>query len=369
MQPSSYHIALDHADGHALLGLAVSVAVALALHLLLFRIARRLVRRTKIRSDDLFLRAFFQPSRWLAALLVLMAGMQTIRLGPTVGTWWTIGSAMTLAALVGWLALRFAGAMRRVVEMHSDITVEDNLAARRRMTRVRILHRIAQVTILFLTIAFMLLAVPGVRAVGVTLVASAGLAALAVGAAAQPALKNLIAGIQMAFTEPIRLDDVVIVEGEWGRIEDIRLTYVVVRIWDDRRLVVPVSYFLEQPFQNWTREKAELLGTVFFHVDPSTDVARVREAFVGAVKENRLWDGRVAILQVTEHRPEALELRGLLSARDAAVAFDLRCEVREAVLDYLRREMPEAFIRERVRLDPRGRAAGDVVRDASRSPA
>ncbi|HKX22552.1 MAG TPA: mechanosensitive ion channel domain-containing protein, partial [Rhizorhapis sp.] len=156
-----------------------------------------------------------------------------------------------------------------------------------------------------------------------------------------------IAGIQMAFTEPIRIDDVVIVEGEWGRIEEIRLTYVVVRIWDDRRLVVPVSWFLEKPFQNWTRETSHLLGTVFFHVDPGADVGRIRRKIEEAAAANPRWDKRVAILQVTEHRAEALELRALLSARNAGDAFDLRCDVREAVMKFLRDEMPQALPRNR----------------------
>ena len=350
MQASHFQItlghgdwAIGHADWRALIGLAVSVGVALLVHFLLFRLVQRLSRRTLSQGDDMLLRAIYQPSRWLLALLVLMAGMEALSLGPRAAQWWGIGSAMALAALAGWLALCIAAAMRRFIELHSDISVEDNLAARRRTTRVRILHRIAQVTILFLTIAFMLLAIPGVRAVGVTLVASAGLVALAVGAAAQPALKNLIGGIQMAFTEPIRIDDVVIVEGECGRIEDIHLTYVVVRLWDDRRMVVPVSYFQEKPFQNWTRERADLLGAVVFHVRPSADIGRIRKAFVEAVRSNGRWDGRVAQLQVTEQRPGAVELRGLLSARDASATFNLRCEVREAVLDYMRREMPDAL--------------------------
>ncbi len=350
MQASHFQIALGHGDwaiGHAdwraLIGLAVSVGLALLVHFLLFRLVQRLSRRTRSQGDDMLLRAIYQPSRWLLALLVLMAGMEALTLGPRAAQWWGIGSAMALAALAGWLALCIAAAARRFIELHSDISVEDNLAARRRTTRVRILHRIAQVTILFLTIAFMLLAIPGVRAVGVTLVASAGLVALAVGAAAQPALKNLIGGIQMAFTEPIRIDDVVIVEGECGRIEDIHLTYVVVRLWDDRRMVVPVSYFQEKPFQNWTRERADLLGTVLFHVRPSADIGRIRKAFVEAVRANGRWDGRVAQLQVTEQRPGAVELRGLLSARDASATFSLRCDVREAVLDYMRREMPDAL--------------------------
>jgi len=144
----------------------------------------------------------------------------------------------------------------------------------------------------------------------------------------------------------------VIVEGEWGRIEDITLTFVAVRIWDDRRMVVPVSYFLEKPFQNWTTRTSDLLGTVFFYVDPAADVGRIRDAFVDAVKANSRWDGRVAILQVTDHRADALELRGLLSARNAGIAFDLRCEVREAVMDFLRMQMPEALVRSRHRLEP-----------------
>jgi len=342
-QPSQFPIALGHADWRALAGLAAGAVLALIVHFLIFHLVRRLSRRTKTTGDDLLLQSVYQPSRWLLVLLVVMAGMEAMSLGPRLAQWWAIGSAMALAGLVGWLALRVAAAARRIIELHSDITVEDNLAARRRTTRVRILHRIVQIGIIFLTIAFMLLAIPGVRAIGVTLVASAGLAALAVGAAAQPALKNLISGMQMAFTEPIRLDDIVVIEGEWGRIEDIRLTYVVMRLWDDRRLVVPVSYFLERPFQNWTRDRSDLLGAVLFHVHASADVERIRRAFVDAVQANRHWDGRVATLQVTEQRPGALELRGLLSARYAGVVFDLRCEVREAVVAFMRREMPDAF--------------------------
>src|SRR3546814_3631464 len=160
------------------------------------------------------------------------------------------------------MALSLVGALRHIVELRSDISVADNLRARRRRTRVRILHRIAQFVIGFITVSVMLVAIPGVRAVGVTLMASAGIAGLVLGAAAQPALRNLIAGIQMAFTEPIRLDDVVIIEGEWGRIEDIRLTYVVVRVWDDSRMVCQVSYFLEKPLQNRSDKHTSELKTI-----------------------------------------------------------------------------------------------------------
>lgn len=342
-------ISLSHVSLTALLSIAASVAVAFVVHWALYWIALRVVRRSRV--EPTLLPAIFHPTRWLVVLLALSAGMKSIELGPRVAAIWAIGSRMTFALLVGWLILRGMGAAKTMFERGADISVEDNLKARRQRTKFGILYRIMQCVVLFLVIAMMLIAIPGVRTIGVSLMASAGLAALAVGAAAQPALKNLIAGVQMAFSEPIRLDDVVIIEGEWGRIEEIKLTYVVVRIWDDRRMVVPVSYFLEKPFQNWTTKTSDLLGTVFLYVDPSADVPRIRDKFVEVVKANPRWDGRVAIVQVTDHRADAMELRGLLSARNAGVAFDLRCDVREAMLTFLRTEMPEALVRSRQRLE------------------
>lgn len=331
----------------ALALIAAAIAAALLLHALAFWLMKRLIRRTRREDDDIVLCALQQPVRWLMVLLALGIVVEPLPLGDALERYWSVGSRMVLAAMVGWLAIAFTGALRQIVELRSDISVADNLQARRRRTRVAILHRITQFLIGFITLSMILIAIPGVRTIGVTLMASAGIAGLVLGAAAQPALKNLIAGIQMAFTEPIRIDDVVIVEGEWGRIEEIRLTYVVVRIWDDRRLVVPVSWFLEKPFQNWTRETSHLLGTVFFHVDPRADVGRIRRKIEEAAAANPRWDKRVAILQVTEHRAEALELRALLSARNAGDAFDLRCDVREAVMKFLRDEMPQALPRNR----------------------
>lgn len=341
-------LSLTHITPMAALSIGVSVAVAFLLHWAIYAAVLRLVR---VRMNPVLLPQIFQPTRWLVVLMALAAGIKSIELGPHVEEIWAIGSKMVLALLMGWLILRVLRAARLIAEQQADMSVEDNLKARRRHTRIRILYRIAQSVVAVLVIAMMLIAIPGVRAIGVTLMASAGLVGLAVGAAAQPALKNLIAGIQMAFSEPIRLDDVVIVEGEWGRIEDITLTYVVVRIWDDRRMVVPISYFLEKPFQNWTTKTSDLLGTVFLYVDPTADVERIRAKFIEVTGANSRWDKRVAILQVTDHRADALELRGLLSARNAGIAFDLRCEVREAMLSFLRTEMPEALVRGRQRLE------------------
>lgn len=344
-------LSFNHVSPSGALSIALALVVALVVHWALYRIAMRLVARAGI--EPLLLPAIVQPTRWLVVLLALGAGLKSVTMGPRVAELWSIGSRMTLALLLGWLILSAMRAGKAIVERRADISVEDNLKARRQRTRIGILYRICQCIVAILVIAMMLIAIPGVRTIGVTLMASAGLAGLAVGAAAQPALKNLIAGVQMAFSEPVRLDDVVIVEGEWGRIEDIKLTYVVVRIWDDRRLIVPLSYFLEKPFQNWTTKTSDLLGTIFLYVDPAADVACIREHFVATVSANARWDGRVAILQVTDHRADALELRGLLSARNAGTAFDLRCEVREAMLAFLRDEMPAALVRSRHRVEMR----------------
>jgi small-conductance mechanosensitive channel len=248
---------------------------------------------------------------------------------------------------MGWLALALLRAFSEIVVRKSDLTAPDNLAARRRHTRIGILSRIGSLVILFLTICMMLMTIPGVRTIGVTLMASAGLAGLAIGAAAQPALKNLIAGIQMAFTEPIRIDDVVIISGEWGRVEEIRLTYVVLKLWDERRLVVPISEFLEKPFQNWTRTTSALLGTVLWRFDFAADVARLRSKLEEIVRANPRWDGRFFNMQVTDVSDETIEVRALVTASNADKAFDLRCDVREAILEFVRLEMPEALPRHR----------------------
>lgn len=328
------------------LAVVLWVLIALVLHAALFALGGRISRGTSTPVDDLFFRRIRSPSRWIfVATAFGLSGREVIE-GQAAETFALVMGLVT-PALWGWLAIAIVGFGRDAVDARSDISRVDNLTARRKRTRTGILARIAGFAIIVLTIGAMLLSIPSVRSIGLTLMASAGLAGLAVGAAAQPALKNLIAGIQMAFTEPIRLDDVVIIEGEWGRIEEIRLTYVVVRIWDDRRLIVPVSKFLEDAFQNWTREKSELLGTAFFYLDPLADVARLREWLVGYVGDHPKWDGRAVGLQVTDMRETVMEARALVSAANAGDAFDLRCDVREAGMAWLREAMPHALPRQR----------------------
>lgn len=342
--------------------LILGAGAGLVVHGLATRLLLRLVRETDSQTDDIILQRLIVPTRWIFIAVGMSIAINGAPVDAKTALLLRRIAGLVVPLLLGWLALSALRATRDVVNARSDITAADNLAARRRRTRIGILARIGTFVIIFVTLCLMLLSIPAIRTVGVTLMASAGLIGLAVGAAAQPALKNIIAGIQMAFSEPIRIDDVVIIEGEWGRIEDIRLTYVVVKIWDERRLIVPISKFLDDAFQNWTRESSQLLGTAFLYVDPVADVPALRGQLETVVRRHPKWDGRVVGLQVTDVRPDVLELRALVSAADAGQAFDLRCDVREAMMAFIADQMPEALPRRRAELS--GELAGERLAQA-----
>lgn len=324
---------------------AVALAIALALHTLVFRFLRGVVRRSESETDDIVVRNLARPTRYalLALALVLVA-----RELPFLAGVWERVAGFVMPALIGWIALTIFRALVEAARLRTDISQADNRLARRRRTRLAILSRIVMFAIILITVGLMLLSIPGVRDIGVTMMASAGLAGLAVGAAAQPALKSVIAGFQMALTEPISIDDVVIVAGQWGRIEDIRTSYVVVRVWDERRLIVPTSKFLEDTFENWTRNTSQLLAYVYLHLDPLAVIPPIRAEFERQTKAHALWDGRVCSLQVTESDRQSIEVRLLMSAADASKAFDLRCAIRESMLAWIRENQPEAIARQRV---------------------
>jgi small-conductance mechanosensitive channel len=248
-------------------------------------------------------------------------------------------------ALIGagtWLAVQLAGAIADAVALRFPIDVADNLHARRVRTQTRVLTRSLASVIVVVGLAFALLTFPEVRSLGAGLLASAGVVGLVAGIAARPILGNLLAGLQIAFTQPMRLGDVVIVENEWGTIEEIGRTYVVVAIWDQRRLVVPLQYFIEKPFQNWTRTSSQILGTAFLWVDYAMPVDPLRAELERVCRAApQLWDGRVCLIQVTDTSERAMQLRCLVSAVDAGRAWDLRCLVRERLLDFMRREFPQ----------------------------
>ncbi|MBB3989556.1 mechanosensitive ion channel family protein [Croceicoccus naphthovorans] len=329
----------------AVLAGAVAITVALVVHRLLFGILRKVARGSGSSTDDVLVRRLVRPSRYAFIALALVLAAREI---PALEMAWEKIAGFVMPAIVGWLALAVMHAFIHAMTVRADITVADNRQARRKRTRLAIFSRIGTAIIIFVTVGLMLLSIPGVRDIGVTLMASAGLAGLAVGAAAQPALKSLIAGLQMAITEPISIDDVVIVAGEWGRIEDIKTTYVVVRIWDERRLVVPTTKFLEEPFENWTKKNAQLLGSVMLYVDPATDVGPIRAEFERQIAVHPLFDKRVQNVQVTDLTPSAMEVRLLLSAGNSQELWDLRVAIRESMMDWLRREMPEQIASQRI---------------------
>lgn len=254
--------------------------------------------------------------------------------------------------VMAWLAIRCAGIGREFVINAFDVKIKDNLKARKVHTQIRVIEQIFVTLIVFFAIAAVLMTFDKVRQLGVSLLASAGVLGIILGFAAQKSIATLFAGIQIALTQPIRVDDVVIVEGEWGWIEEITLTYVVVKIWDLRRLVVPITFFLEKPFQNWTRVSADILGTVFIYADYTVPVDVIRTELDRICKSSDLWDGNVCGLQVTNTTATTVEMRALVSAKDSPKAWDLRCLVREKLIDFLQKNYPLSLPRTRVAVDP-----------------
>lgn len=287
----------------------------------------------------------------LRLALIVLALSLVVRIAPIGDRASTVfGNILNVAfiALLGWTAITAVQISSQVYLRRFKLDAEDNLLARKHVTQVGILKRAADILIVIMTIATAMMSFEQVRQYGVSLFASAGVAGLAIGLAARPLLANLIAGVQIAMAQPIRLDDVVFLEGEYGTIEEITTTYVVIKLWDWRRMVVPLSYFIEKPFQNWTRETSALIGSVFLYVDYTVPVEKLREKLMEVARASPLWDGRVVVLQVSDAtKDHTVELRALLSARSAPAAWDLRCEVREKLIAYLQEEYPNALPRTR----------------------
>jgi len=257
-------------------------------------------------------------------------------------------TSMVLVAAIAYVLYRLVDAVCELLLERFPINVADNREARAIHTQISVLRKVAVSVIVLVAFAVMLMVFDQVRQVGATILASAGVAGIVIGFAAQRSLGTLLAGFQIALTQPIRIDDVVIVEGEWGRIEEITLTYVVVNIWDQRRLIVPITYFLEKPFQNWTRTSVELLATVELYVDYNFPIEALRAQLTSILGASKLWDKRVNLLQVTDAREHTVQVRALVSAGDAGAAWDLRCEIREGLLRFLQQEHPESLPRMRL---------------------
>lgn len=344
--------------GYTALGVVAAVVAGYMVHRALFMALRLTGDSEPEGVMAVFRERCRAPSAVVLPLLVVFAVLPYLPVvpGTALPVRRILGVLLVLA--VSWFFIRLTGVLEAALLRRFRTDVADNLRARKVHTQIRILRQMVVVTIAVLAFAVILLSFDSLRRLGAGILASAGLAGIILGLAAQKTLGNLIAGFQIAVTQPIRLDDVVIVDGEWGRVEEITLTYVVVRIWDKRRLIVPISRFVEGTFQNWTRTEAGILGTVFLWVDYRTPVDEVRAALGRIVETSSHWDGEVWRLQVTDATERAVQLRALMSAPDSSSAWELRCEVREQLLEVLRKEHPDALPRIRAELEPRFRPVG-----------
>ena len=327
--------ALTRAAIHA--GIAVGVAVAL--HFVLFALLQRAARLSDSESDDLVFARIKQPMLFAMAAIAISLAAEANALIAQV---WAMAGRFVEPAVMGWVLFALVKAFAQAMEARTE-AYPDEMAARSRRTRIAIFSRTAGFVIVFVTVALVLFGIPAVRSIGTTLLASAGIATLAVGAAAQPALKSLIAGMQIALTEPIRIGDYVVVDGESGRVEDIRLSYVVIRTGDERRVIVPTAKFLDSSFQNWTRAGGGITGSVVLPIKPGSPIQPIREAYERLLAANPDWDKRTGALQVSEAQVGSIELKLVMSAAGPTSLGRLRPAIREAMLEWLREHLPDAL--------------------------
>jgi small-conductance mechanosensitive channel len=344
-------------------GLLVGVAVvAVLVHALAFFLAGRAARRTPFQGDEVLVTNLRGPLRIVIAVLAVQFTMPSVPMADAVRLPLRHALSLTLIIAVTWLAIQLIRAGTQVVISRFDTAIEDNLEARKVHTQLRVLSRMFGMVAGVIGVGVALMTFPTIRQLGASILASAGIAGLIVGLAAQKVIANFLAGLQIVFAGPIHLDDVVVIDGEWGRIEEITTTYVVVRIWDERRLIVPFSRFLDEPFANWTRSRSEVLGTVYLHADYTVPVDALREELQRVVEASPHWDKRAWGLVVTDATRDTVELRALMSARNGSKAWDLRCEVREKLIGFLQREHSHCLPRTRVTLEERG---GDGASEAA----
>ena len=310
---------------------------------LLLRLFRRFSKHAPSPFFDSLGRYCTAPLRWIFPVVAVYVSIPFLSLPPSIQeNVNTLLSPLSIL-LAAWLLIQFTSALEELILNQYRMESKDNLAARKIATQTHIIKKIIIVVIAVLALASALMTFEKFRQIGTGILASAGIAGVVVGLAAQRIFGNFLAGIQIAFTQPFRIDDVVIVENEWGRIEEITLTYVVVRIWDLRRLILPISYFIEKPFQNWTRVSADLLGTVFIYADYRLPVQEIREELHRILQKSPNWDEKVWGLQVTNATDRVVEMRALMSSRDSSASWDLRCEIREKLIQFIQQKYPEAL--------------------------
>ncbi|HUO33887.1 MAG TPA: mechanosensitive ion channel domain-containing protein [Candidatus Acidoferrum sp.] len=325
--------------------LAGSILAALAARWLLFALLDGLAKEAPSLLKDSLIHHSRRLARWIFPLLAIVIALPEARFAESVMRPLQHVVGLALIASFAWLAVLVSDVAFDVLGSHYRTDVRDNLLARKVQTQLRVLRRIVAVIVVIVTASVMLMTFPAIRQIGTSLLASAGLAGLIVGMAMRPTLSSLIAGMQIALTQPIRIDDVVVVEGEWGWIEEIQTTFVVVRIWDLRRLVLPLSYFIEHPFENWTHTSADLLAYVVLWLDYTVPVDELRGELTRILKSTDKWKGEVNVLQVTDANDRAIQIRALMDAADSSIAWDLRCYVRENLIGFLQLRYPQCLPR------------------------
>jgi small-conductance mechanosensitive channel len=333
-----------------LAGLAIAVGLSLVLHKTLFTVWKRVAKRTGNVVNNSLVRHAERPTRWIFPLFAILLALPAL---PVTSDW-----VIALRRIVGlgviatsaWGIILLSTVLGDTLFARYRVDIGDNLTSRRVRTQIGVLQRIFNIVVIVIAAVFMLMTFPEIRHLGNSVLASAGLAGLAVGIAMRPTLTNLIAGLQLAVTQPIRIEDVVIVEGDWGWIEEILTTYVVVRTWDLRRLIVPLSYFIDHVFQNWTRRTTDLLAYVYLYCDYTVPVEELRREFRRLVESTPLWDQKVCVLQISDTSEHTMQVRALTSASDSPTAWDLRCYVREGLIRFLQEKYPESLPRTRAEL-------------------
>ena len=327
--------------------LAGAIIVALVVHAVVFWVLRRVSRR---KGDIIFhslVKHGARPTRFIFPFLACLIVLPGLHLPHIALVALEHVASIGLIASIAWLAVLLVDVTADIIAGRYRVDVEDNLTARRIRTQFGILHKVAVFLVVVVALAIILMTFPAINHIGESLLASAGLASLVVGLAMKGTLSNLVAGIQIAFTQPFRIGDAVVIDGEFGWIEEIGTMFVVIRIWDLRRLVLPLSYFLEHSFQNWTRTSADLLGHCLFHVDYTVPVAPLRDELRRICESSKLWGGKVSVLQVTDCQPSTLQLRALMDVRNSGDSWDLCCLVREEMIDFIQKNYPGSLPRYR----------------------
>ena len=320
-----------------------ALVLGLLVNYMLFKVVETISKKTQTVFDDAFIKHCRGASRIVFLLFTAHFVIPFLNISQFLTSFLSQLTRIMLIASVSWLLIKMTSVVEDLILSMYQVDTKDNLRARRVYTQIHLFKRICIIIIGIIAFASILMTFERLRQFGTSILASAGVIGIIIGFAAQRSIATVFAGLQIAIAQPIRIDDVVIVENEWGRIEEITLTNVVVRIWDSRRLILPITYFIEKPFQNWTRVSADILGTVFLYVDYTVPVQAIRQELTHILENNENWDRRVSGLVVTNAMEHAMELRALMSAEDASKAWDLRCEVREKLIDFVQKNYPDSL--------------------------